>query len=246
MGTLFGDPALVDHVHPVCIAHGGQAVGDDDGGPAFEQPCKRILDQGFGNGIDVGGSLVEDEDARIRQQCPGDADQLALPLGEVYSPFQHVCIVPFRQLGDKVMGIGLAGCFLNLLLGSFRHTVADVVRYAARKQERVLSDHPHLPVQGRLGDGTDVAAINTDGTFGNFIEAGCQTGNGGLACTGRPYQGNGFTRGNFQAYILQYQRCIRPVAEADMFQPDLTFYKREILGARSVFDFERCDRTGSR
>lgn len=45
MGSLLNDPAVVDHHDPVRAGDRGQAVGDDEGGSALEQPCQRALNQ---------------------------------------------------------------------------------------------------------------------------------------------------------------------------------------------------------
>ena len=49
---------------------------------------ERVLDQRLGDRVDVGGGLVQDQDARVGQHGAGDADQLALAHRQVDPAFQ--------------------------------------------------------------------------------------------------------------------------------------------------------------
>ena len=53
-------------------------MGDDDRGASGEQAAQALLDAALGVEVDVGGRLVEHEDARIGDQGAGERDQLAL------------------------------------------------------------------------------------------------------------------------------------------------------------------------
>ena len=77
-------------------ADGAQAVGDDDGGAPLQQGVQRLLDQGLGEAVHVGGGFVQDEDARVGEQGAGDADQLALPDGQVGGALLHPGLVAIR------------------------------------------------------------------------------------------------------------------------------------------------------
>ena len=68
MGPLFDDPAgAQDDV--VGVADRGQAVGDDQARSAGRLTPSGPLDGLFGEAVDVGGGLVEDEDARISAEA---------------------------------------------------------------------------------------------------------------------------------------------------------------------------------
>ena len=107
--ALFDDLALIQDVDAVGSADGAQAVGDDDGGASCSSRSQALLDQGFGDGVDIGGGLVQDEDARVGQDGAGDADELALADGEVDAAFQDPGLVALRQGADKFVGVGQAG-----------------------------------------------------------------------------------------------------------------------------------------
>ena len=149
------------------------------------RPCKQafqgLLDQGFGDGVDVGGGFIQDQDARVGQDGAGDADELALPDREVDAAFQDAGLVAIRQGADKVVGVGQAGSLLHLSGGGFGYAVADVLGDGAGEEEGFLRNDAHLAVQGFLGDGAHVDAVDDDCAFGDFVKAGDQVGDGGFA-----------------------------------------------------------------
>jgi hypothetical protein len=55
----------LQHHDPVGVADRGQAVGDDQAGAASEQHLQRPLDRQLGEAVDVGGGLVQDQDAKL-------------------------------------------------------------------------------------------------------------------------------------------------------------------------------------
>ena len=83
MGALLGDAAVLEHDDPAGLADGGEAMGDHDRGAPGEQPAQGLLDAALGVQVDVGGGLVEHEDARVGDQRAGEGDQLALAGGQL-------------------------------------------------------------------------------------------------------------------------------------------------------------------
>ena len=75
------DAAIDEDEHEVRSAHRREAVGDHEGGA----PLHRALDApdhvGLGLRIEGRGRLVEDQDARVPKEGPGDGDALHLALG---------------------------------------------------------------------------------------------------------------------------------------------------------------------
>ena len=80
--------ALGQHPAPV---HQDDPVGGGDGGRPVGNYYRRLARPGFGQcphhlqlagGVDGRGGVVEDEDAGVGQQGPGQGDALALPARE--------------------------------------------------------------------------------------------------------------------------------------------------------------------
>ena len=78
LGAALRDAALLDHEDLVGAADGGEPVRDDHRGAAAEERVERLLDQDLARAVDVRRRLVEDQDARVGEQRPGDRDQLPL------------------------------------------------------------------------------------------------------------------------------------------------------------------------
>src|SRR5450755_1264476 len=76
--SLLHDPAVLDHDDPPGVADRREPVGDHDRGAPGDEPAQTLLNQRLGVDVDVGGGLVEHEDARVGDQRAGEGDQLAL------------------------------------------------------------------------------------------------------------------------------------------------------------------------
>ena len=93
MGALLGDAAVLEHDDAARLADGGEAVGDHDRGAPGEQAAQALLDVALGVEVDVGGGLVEHEDARVGDERAGERDQLALPRGQLGAALAHLGVV---------------------------------------------------------------------------------------------------------------------------------------------------------
>ena len=82
VGARFDDASLLQHHDKVSMAHGGKAMGDDQGGAPGEESVEGLLDEGLALGVEGTGGFVEDEDVGFGEDGAGDADALALPTAE--------------------------------------------------------------------------------------------------------------------------------------------------------------------
>ena len=78
MVSGFNEAAVVEDVDAVGVSYGGEAVGDDDGGPVFGQIVQSSLHCFFCLGIQGGGGFIEDNHGRILEEYPGNGDSLFL------------------------------------------------------------------------------------------------------------------------------------------------------------------------
>ena len=76
--ALLGDVPVLEHDDPPGLADGGETVSDHDRGAPGEQPAHCGFDATLGVQVDVGGGLVEDQDARVGDERAREGDQLAL------------------------------------------------------------------------------------------------------------------------------------------------------------------------
>ena len=74
-----GDLTRIDEEDLVGILDGIQAMRDDDTGGARRQVTQDLFQQFFGDGIDIGRRLVEDEQVRVAEHGPHKGNELFLP-----------------------------------------------------------------------------------------------------------------------------------------------------------------------
>ena len=72
------DAPIVQHGNAVGVAHRGNTVGDEDGGPSLHYFAQVIQDFVFGVGVDAGESVVENENAWVANQGTGNRGALLL------------------------------------------------------------------------------------------------------------------------------------------------------------------------
>ena len=70
---------------------------DDKAGAALHQTDQSFLNVRFGQAVDAGRRFVQNQDARIRQDGAGNAEQLPFSLGEIVAAFGQHRVVAVRQ-----------------------------------------------------------------------------------------------------------------------------------------------------
>jgi hypothetical protein len=76
MCALFEDKAVTHNVDPVGVFDRGQSVRDGDGGAAGSGFIQSVLDNTLGLCVECASGFIEEEDARIRDDCACDGDSL--------------------------------------------------------------------------------------------------------------------------------------------------------------------------
>ena len=94
MRTAFDDLALVHHNDAVRMPHRAQTVGDDEDGSPLTDLRHVALHDGLALVVQRAGGLVEDQDARLGDERPGDCDSLALAAREAAALFTDDGVVP--------------------------------------------------------------------------------------------------------------------------------------------------------
>ena len=120
VGAAFHDAAGLDDEDLVGGPHRGQPVGDDDGGAAFQGLGERLLDGRLGGVVQVGGRLVEDDDALAGQEQPGDGHALAFAAGEAVAALADDGVEAVGQGAYEVVEAGAAQDVPQFVLGRRR------------------------------------------------------------------------------------------------------------------------------
>src|SRR5271156_6061235 len=74
MRAVFHDPSLIHDENLVAIHHGAEAMADNDDRSLPSQIAQSLRDHRFMMGIEGAGRLVENNDRRLGEQCPRDAN----------------------------------------------------------------------------------------------------------------------------------------------------------------------------
>ena len=144
MHTGRRNPSPIQQPDLVRHAHRTQTLGDHNGGAACHQPFQRQLDQPFSLGVDAGGGVVQDEDARVGEQGAGDRNTLFLTTGERDSTFTDPGSVAIRHLHNKVVGLGRTRGLDHILVACIRAAKGNVLFDGRCKERCVLEDHADL------------------------------------------------------------------------------------------------------
>ena len=100
---------MVDDDDVVGVADRAQTMGDDDGRPAFHESIQGSLDDFFTFRIEGGRRFIEDENAGIFENSPGDGNALALTAGQGVAPIADEGVIAAGQSHNKFVGIGSLG-----------------------------------------------------------------------------------------------------------------------------------------
>ena len=114
------DPTAVHDEDLIGVAHGRQAVGDDDDGATRRQAGQGPMNVPLGGGVGLGGGLVQKEDRGVLEVGPGKGDTLLLTAREEPSLLSQDGVVAPRQARDALMDAGGARRGLDLLAGGPR------------------------------------------------------------------------------------------------------------------------------
>ena len=213
MRTTLDDVAVVEHHDHIGIAHGGQAVGDDEDRTALHQVIHAGLHDLLGTGIDGGRGLVKDQRGRIGHRRASDGDQLALALGQAGTvAFQHR-VVSLGQHTDEAVRIDQTRGLDAFLIGGVQAAVTDVVHHGAGEQVHVLQHDAQRPAQVRLLDAGHGDAVVQDLAVLDVVEPVDEVGHGGLAGTGGADERDLLAGLGEPGDVVQH-RLVRVVAES--------------------------------
>ena len=81
MVARFYHAAFVEYSNGGRPAHGGEAMGNDEGGAVLREAIQGFLNECFGFDVNRGCGFVEDEDGGVFKQCAGYGEALFFTAG---------------------------------------------------------------------------------------------------------------------------------------------------------------------
>src|SRR5258708_317698 len=98
-------------------------------------------------GVEGRHRLGEDQDARLPEEAPGDADPMPLAARKLNPALAHLRIVAGSERADERIGVRRPGALLDLAGGGVELAEADVLAHGAGEQHRLLEDEAELTPQ---------------------------------------------------------------------------------------------------
>ncbi len=214
-------------------------MGDDGGRAAAKQWLQRRLDQVLGLRVEVGRGLVQDQDARILEDDPGDRHPLLLATAQPVTALPHHRVVAVRERRDELVRVGGGGGGDHLGLGRVRPCIQEVLPHAGMEQVRVLENHPNLLPERLDGQVADVVAVDPNGALLRVVEAGQQARHRGLAGAARPHQGGQLAGIDGKRHIPQRRFDGRRVGEGHLLEGGRSAGVLQDGGTGPILDLDR-------
>ena len=113
--AIFNDLALLNRNNAVSASECGKAVRDEDHGSASADAPHIGLDRGFAFIVQSGRGFVEDQNARVADQGPGDRNPLSLSPGQRSAALSDHRCVAFRKAENELVRAGQSRRFDDAL-----------------------------------------------------------------------------------------------------------------------------------
>src|SRR5690606_24756675 len=233
VGAAFDDSALVHDEDLVGGLDGGEAVRDHEGGAAAAEVLESVPDEGLALGVEAGGGLVEDEDARIGDDGARDGDALALAAGELDAALADDGVVAVVEALDELVAVRDAGGGADLFEGGAGACERDVLADGAVEEEVVLEDDAELGAVVLEPDGGEVLAVDEDAARERAVEGHDEVDERALPRPTGPDERGGGAGGRVEGDILEDGHAGR-VLEADVLEDDVAHHLAERLAVRVV------------
>ena len=149
-GSVLGDSAVFEHHDPAQPVDRRQSVRHNQRRAAAHQFENRSHDRALGAWVEGAGWFVEQEDWRVFEKRPGDADALALADAQVPAALAHRAIESLRHFADEIERLRLPCGLDDFGLGRAGFSVSDVFADGRGKEQRVLKNHADLRAQAFL------------------------------------------------------------------------------------------------
>ena len=117
---------------------------DHKGSAVAHEIREPLLDQLFRFRIQARSRLVQNEDARIRQNGAGNGNPLPLSPGEFDSSLSHDRVIPVSEALGKLIDARDLACAHDLLFAGIGPRKSYILANGAVEQKRLLQNHAKL------------------------------------------------------------------------------------------------------
>src|SRR5262249_44797569 len=154
------DSAIVENDDAVSHLERVDTMSDQERGAVPGEFSEGAVDQCLTLGVNLAGELVQDENARVAEDGPGQSEPLLLPAGQLGAGLADAALVAVREFHDEVVGISALGRLLDLFFSRPAIAVGDVVVDGVVEQDCFLSDEADLLAQAAELDRTKILTVD--------------------------------------------------------------------------------------
>src|SRR5262245_10307636 len=213
VGSLLDELPLIEHEDPMGGPQRAQPMGDEKHRPAPADLGEIRLDDGLGLVVEGAGGLVEDQDAGIPDQRPGDGDSLPLAAREGRSPLPDERVVPIGKLADELVGAGECRRSDHVLQGRSGVRQGDVRADGAVEEKALLGHHADLAPEPFGLDEGDVDAVHEHPAALRKVQALDETCHRALAASGASGEPDDLTGRHLERDAAENFRAVEAIAE---------------------------------
>ena len=181
-----------------------------------------LLNDGLGLIVQRARRFIEDQDARIRDQRPGNRDPLALPTRERAAVLSHQRVIAFRQFQNEFVRAGQRGRLHHRLHPQPRIGQRDVVAHGQVEEKILLQHDADLPAQPRRIHLREVHSVHQNTAPLRHIEPLKQLRNRTLAGPGPPDKPNHSARRHGERHLPEHLRTVRAIAKGHVLEHDVS------------------------
>ena len=213
--------AVVHHENEVGILHGRDALGDDDLRRLGDIGAEALADQRVGARVDRGGRVVEDQNLRLFEKRPGDAETLLLSAGDVRAALLDIGVIPVGEGADEFVRLREPARLDHLVVGGVFVAPAQVILDRAGKQHILLQHDADRAAQRLKVVFAHISAADLDAALAHIVKARDELHEGRLARARTAEDADGHARVDVQVDVLQREFLrLCGVLEADVFKVD--------------------------
>ena len=223
MGAELHELSLLKHGDLVAEPAGREPVGDVERALLIHHGAEARVHLRFGDGVEGGGRLVEDDERGVLVERAGDGELLRLAAGEIHTALLHLVerlVQPLRLLFRPFERAGLPQAVLHAGLVIVRGG-GHVLAQRQRQDLKILEYDGEQAAELVAPVFAHVAAVEQDAPLRGVIEAAQQLDKRRLAAAVAAHKG--VVRALFQPQVQPAQRPLlrAGVAEAHIFAHDL-------------------------
>src|SRR6478672_10433046 len=187
-------------------------MSDHNRCPVLKNHVQPLLDLGFGERINTGSRLIEDEHCRVLKQHTRQGNELALTHRDTFALLTNGRGQALRQCSKPIPTSDARGNINHLVICCIRLPIADVLSYRSGKQKRCLWHDSELAAVRIKIERTDVVTVDEQLAILKFIETRHQLAQARFPCSCVANKRESFTGLYCQIEVFQHL-LIRRIAK---------------------------------